>query len=723
MVLDLLRALCVAVLVGALPGYFWARCLLGRAGLAERLVYSVALSVALVPAVALWLAHLLGGGVTFSVALVSPLVVLAAGVAAYLRFGSGKEADEALATPPASPGALTLAPIAVALAIVLWSDIENWDLFWLAGSCQGWRFSEFCKLSGDAQRFLLPVALLLLAAGVAHLLGSRQEPVPRVRPAEREPSGSSLAGRILLPAVLLLVLLRGYLGPVLHDWPYIRGLDHYSHAIMTDRIMSEGEIEPYFVYPPGFHAMSAVVSRLSGLDPLEIFSVLGPTLLLLPALSCYVLARRLWGHEYGVAAAFFSGVIMGGSYYYFNDAMYPNLMASQFFLVLTVAALFRLYRWPSTRNGLLLALLGSSVVLYHQVSSPYLALLLALVATLFLPYLLLRERRRGVVLLLSLGLLGVLSALYAWETYDPPQVIASAKGGGTDETSALVDMAIGTQVPYEMGLLVGVIVSQPVAWLGLLGTLFVASVLVRQWWGVPQTLAYLTLLLWPLLLFVGSRTSYSGFPQRFGRDLGIPLAVLAGLAFVVILRSLLKDRKPVAVFAASLVVLLAGSLIGLRAAQSFDQAAGPSPHLTITPEIAAAGEWLKENNSGGNIMISPHINQVPSRMMLAMGGYSALQSFDAWQIDNPRDLPPTGPEPLRDVLWVMHHPEGERTDRLLVEHDIRYIVLYKDMPDRPTLDYWKLFKARPDLYRTVFENEDVLIVTRRGATPADQGEK
>jgi hypothetical protein len=107
------------------------------------------------------------------------------------------------------------------------------------------------------------------------------------------------------------------------------------------------------------------------------------------------------------------------------------------------------------------------------------------------------------------------------------------------------------------------------------------------------------------------------------------------------------------------------------------------------------------------------MNQVPSRMMLAMGGYSALQSFTAWQLDHPRDLPPTGSEPLRDVLLVIAHPGGERTGQLLQKHDVRYIVLYKYMPDRPTIDYWREFKARPDLYRAVFENEDVLIVTRR----------
>jgi hypothetical protein len=102
-------------------------------------------------------------------------------------------------------------------------------------------------------------------------------------------------------------------------------------------------------------------------------------------------------------------------------------------------------------------------------------------------------------------------------------------------------------------------------------------------------------------------------------------------------------------------------------------------------------------------------------MMLAMGDYAALQSFELGQVRNPRDLPPTGPEPLWDVLWVMVHPAGERTGEILRKHDVRYVVLYKNMPDRPTQDYWPLFDARPNLYRTVFENRDVLVVEPREA--------
>ena len=709
MLFDLIRALLAASVVAIAPGWFWATLLRAPADRAERVVYSVALSLALVPVVALACVYLLGGGVTLVVALASPAVVFFSGLAAYLRFGPAKGSDEPVVPVPAPPleaPALALLVPAFGLAVGV-----------MIGTVPG--EPVLPPITGPVvpgPRVLALISALVLAAGLLQVLLSRRtrgssgvsgeadgHPVLSFPPSWR---------RLALPAVLLVVLARGYLGPALHEWPFIRGVDHYSHAVMANRMMTEGSIEPYLIYPPGFHTTIAAVSRLSSLEPLEVFPVLGPTLLLLPSLSLYVLARRLWGPEYGVAAAGFAG-LLGGTYYYFNDAMYPNLVAAQFLLVLALAALAGMYASPSARGGVLLALVGSSVVLYHQVAGLYLAALLALVGLCFVPYLLLRDRRRGVALLFSLAALGSLSVAYAWDTYDLGGTVAGLVGGsGSSTTGDAVGMAVGTQAPYGMGLLLGTMVTQPAAWLGLLGALL----LVGGGWrggGLPAALAHTTVLLWAVILFAGSRTSLSGFPQRFGRDLGLPLALLAALGLVVLLRSLAPRRRAVAVFATSAAVLLAVSLVGVQAAQSLRWAAGPSIQVTTTPEISAAGEWLERHNTGGNIIVSPHANQVPSRMMLAMGDYSALQSFTPLQIQNPRDLPPTGPRPLLDVIWVITHPDGERTERMLRERDVRYLVFYKDMPDRPTSDYWRLFEARPDLYKKAFENGDVLIFEPR----------
>ena len=692
---DLILALPTAIVVGVVPGWFWAKLLLAASDRAERFAYSAALSMALVPTVALIPAQLFGTGVTLALAVVSPLVVFLGGLAVYLLFGPAKGADEPLALPPT--------PLGVP-AIVLLIGAFGLALGVVAGVV-------------PLMQVFFAIALLVFFAGIAHLVESPGEPTPqpRERPLEPRRSAMTLTRHLLLPAVLALALLRGYLGPVLHDWPYIRGLDQYSHAVMAELMMNRGEIEPYLIYPPGFHIMSATICRLTGLLPLEVFAVVAPALLLLPALAFYALGSRLWGWECGVVAALFS-VLLGGTYGYFDNAMYPNLVASQFLMVAAVGALVGLYAPAAlVRGGLLLALLGSSVVLYHQVSTLYLAVLLALISLVLLPLLLVYHRREGLALLASLALLALLSVLYSWDTYDLPQAVAGLLGSSESSTTDMaVNMAIGTQSLFSLGYLAGNTISQPVVWLGLLGTILVMDAR-RRGMGPPQALVQFTLISWTVVLFVGSRTPLSGFPQRFGRDLCVPLAVLAAFAFVAILRSLEPRRRVVAVFVTSLAVLLAGTLVGVRTVQSIKNASSESVWMTITPEIAAAGEWLREHNSGGNIMVSPHLNQVPSRMMLAMGGYSALQSFTAWQIDHPRDLPPTGPKPLRDVFWVINHPRGERTDQLLREHDVRYVVLYKNMPDRPTKDYWKSFKASPDLYRMVFENEDVLIAAPRKA--------
>jgi hypothetical protein len=702
LLLDLIRVLLAAVLVGVLPGYYWARSLFPSRDLAVRLTYSIGLSVSLVPAVMLIPARVMGLGVTLPATVLTALLVFGTGAVAFLLpdpgKDPGKEPEDQVPTPKdqVSIPMLSLPVLALfgtALALAAVAGLGLVDLRWA----------------------LFPVGALVVFSGLLYLdrQGKENERTITMEEAEEDLWGgwdTPLVRYSLLAGVALLVLAKGYVGPVLQDWPYIRGVDHYSHAVMANEMLFKGSYEEYLIYPPGFHTMTAMISLLSGLEPIDVFPVLGPMLFLLPTLALYTLGSRLWGWEYGLISAAFVGVLVGGPYLYFNDSMYPNLVAAQFLLVLMVAALVRMYASSSWKAVLAVALLGSSVVLYHQVTSLYLALLLTMVSVFLLPYLLFRERRKGLALFSSLVLLTVLSIVYAWDTYELPQVIAGfMRDSGTSETGAAIDMAIGTQAPYPPEYFIGNVVSQPVAWLGLLG-IFLVGGAARSRERLSQTLARFTLLSWTLVLFAGSITSLSGFPQRFGRDLGVPLSLLAAFAVVAIFKLLWSRGKPT-LFVASAVLLLAGVLVGSRTVQGFEEAAGPSTQMVISEEIYVAGEWLEDHNTGGNVMISPHVNQVPSRVMLAIGDYSELQSFEPWQIEVPRDLPPTGPEPLKDVLQVMLDPYSERTRQIVEKYDVRYIVLYKDMPDRPTTDlYWPLFEQRPDLYRTAFENSDVLIV-------------
>jgi hypothetical protein len=259
----------------------------------ERLAYSGAFSTALVPTAALLLARLFSVGVTPAITVVSVLLVLGTGLIVYLEFGPAKGSDEPLASRPVSLDLPTLIPLVVASALVLGS--------------------LFGVVSGE--RIVPPIALLVVAAGIANLLASPGGDAPPKPPSllRREISEFqeslvvSAARWLLLSAVGLLVLLRSYPGPLRHDWPFPRGVDKYEHAVMVNMMLSEGYTDSFMLYPPGFHVLAAGISGLSGLEPLKLFATLAPALLLLPALACYALARRLWGWHCGVAAALFSG--------------------------------------------------------------------------------------------------------------------------------------------------------------------------------------------------------------------------------------------------------------------------------------------------------------------------------------------------------------------------------------------------------------------------------
>ncbi len=688
MIGDLLQILPAVLIIGVVPGWFWTRILLRSDDLAERLAYTIGLSITLVPTAALLQTYLFATGVTLTVTLVAAALVFFAGLAVYLLSGPTRKDGEPVCSPPAPPGVLTLVPLVAALALALAMLLGLAPGVWL----------------------MIPIAFLVLAAGAIYVWvpgGSDQVSVPE----DGRPTPPAVRYAVL-GVVSLLVLARGYLGPIVNGWPFPRGIDRYEHAVMAGMMMRNGSNESFMLYPPGFHLLTAMISRLSGFKPMEVFPILAPTLPLLCALACYALARRMWGWEYGVVAALASGLLLGSTYLQFEEARLPNFIGEYFLIVLAVAALIGLYASPGVRGGMLLALLGSSTVLYHQIAGYTLAVLLGVISVSFLPYLLLRDRRRGVYLLLSLAVLGLLSVFYAWDTYDLPNLAAGMLGSSeTGRGGEAVAMAIGTKPANGPGHFL-MTLSHPILWLGLLGLFMLAG--HENTRGTPDTLARLTLFVWALLLFFGSLTSYSGFPDRFERDLGVPLALLAALALVTLLRvpPALGPAGRGALATVVLAVALSATLVGAQSVQSLQLAAGPSTRPKDRPapaDVVAAGTWLGEHNNGGNIVSTPYLDYVPSRGMLAMGGYTRMQSYDAARIERARDLPPFGAGPMWDALHILNNPTGERTARLIEENDVRYIVFYRGSLDAD----WRLYALHENLYRTVFQNESVIIFAPR----------
>ena len=753
MAADLIRGLLAAVAAGVLPGYFWAVTLRPASGLAERLAYSAALSMAGVPVVAILLARASGGGVTLWIALLAVAIVLGTGVLAYRVRGAARgPAAPALPSPAvtADPRVLTL--VAGTFVVVLASMLRTHPPAWLValitvlvilagvliagpalasgsssaagppgggagdgpGEGPGGGAAGGGPASGPGDgpgpggpagpSGLAAAGTLVAADGSA----APAEPAGLARPASpgRPPIRGLRAGALLL--ILGLTAYRAYSGVISHDWPFLRGGDQFSHAVMAEQMLAHGSYGAYLVYPPGFPALTAVICRFSGLAPLQLFPVLAPAFLALCALAGYALATGLWGWPYGLAAAALNGLVLDGAYNGFAEGRYPDLVAGYFLIVMVVAALVTLYHSASVRSAALLAVTAASVVLYHSVVTLYVVVLLALAAVTGLPYLLYRrERQAARMLLLALAAAAVLGVCYAALTYSLAGLIT-----GRSSTSTAVSIALGSQpVPAAGHLLTAL--GPAIVWLGLFGA-GAAAAGIRRLTQPGQVLATVTVLLWAAVMYLGSRTAVNGFPQRFERDLGAPLSVLAALGVVLVVRALLAhwqgSRTVLTVSAAAAAAVIAVLAI-VQTARSLQTGARPGGEL-LTQPVAAAGRWLRQHNTGGNIISTPYLNPgIGNRAVLALGGYTGLQSYGAYRIAHPRSLPPAGRQPLLDSDKVLLHPASCQAGAILARQDVRYVVLYRfgagaDLP---------AFAADQARYHLAFANPSVLIyATSRG---------
>ncbi len=728
MFLDLIRALCAAVAAVALPGYFWAVLLRPAGGLAERLGYSSALSLATVPVVALAMARLARSGVTLWIAIASVVLVLGSGALAVLWRGAAPgTAEPILPAPRAIQDPRALALLAVAFLAALASVLHPGPPpAWLA---------------------LLILVLLVLAVVVGRVtagtLASPGPPAPvptgldrgvpdsgvrapdripeqvrdelpgrvpgqvRAREAPRERTGESRAAAPALRGALLAIVLaataaRAYEPVIRYDWPSIRGLDHFSHVVMAEQMLGHGSYGSYLIYPPGFPTMSAVLARLSGLPPLALFSVIAPALLVLTALAVYVLATRLWGWRYGIVAAALSGLVLHGAYGSLADGRYPDLTSAYFLITVGVAALLTLYASPSWRSAALAAVLGASPILYHSVATLYEALILVLAAVTSVPYLLyLRRRAEARVVLAGLGALALLAICYGWYTYGVGWPVA-----GHSASSAAVSLVLGSQ-PAPGPLHLFSALGPPIVWLGVLGLALLAAMLRYERRPAP-VLATVTMILWCLIMYAGSRSAADGFPQRFERDLGAALSVVAALGAGVLLKTAwLAWRRaeviPVAALSLALAVpaVLAIALPSARQAQTESR-----PARLLSPPVLAAGTWLRQHNSGGTIISTPMNHGITERSVLALGGYTGLMYYAPGSYANARSLPPAGVTPLVNSQEVLEHPDSCAAAEAISREDVRFVVLYR----KPGRDAdMEGFRADRGRYRPVFENHSVII--------------
>ncbi|MBI2589434.1 hypothetical protein HYW32_00145 [Candidatus Berkelbacteria bacterium] len=275
-------------------------------------------------------------------------------------------------------------------------------------------------------------------------------------------------------------------------------------------------------YPPAFHFIVAWLAQALALPTVTILILVGPFLVVLPALAVFLLARAWFDRVTALLAAALIGLTGASPILAYMDGNYPNLIAGGFFLILGITALVLGLRKQPVFYSTLASLSFLAVALFHHLTY---GLLLAILVVYFLALWILKWFKIGSVpylrtvswiVLPSLLLTVAVALLLAG-----PEVILPALRdllGG--QPPSIFDSALRT--PIRLGQY-NEIVGPVVVVSGILGIIFLIQRRDLPWER------RLFLLLWIGIVFALSRTQFSGLPARFARELGIPLALSGGL--------------------------------------------------------------------------------------------------------------------------------------------------------------------------------------------------
>lgn len=274
-------------------------------------------------------------------------------------------------------------------------------------------------------------------------------------------------------------------------------------------------------YPKIFHYIVYYLSNLAHRDPFYVLTYWTPTLVILPSLALFFLLKQIFDLKTAWIAVLFFLFTSNYPLYGFVDGNYPNILGYGFFAIFCLAFAVK---YLKTKKGLHLYLAAFFYILTgltHHFSFTELSgiLLLSLVTLIVsgqvkLSNFRLNFRQRSTVLL-SLGLLLFLLVIY--RTYG--SLLISFIVGLVSNSPAVRDTYLNQAVPFNRyPEIVG-----PVIWYGgMFGFFYALATFLRS---DKKDYTKIMCFVWLILIYTLSRLPASGLPERFARELAVPLMV------------------------------------------------------------------------------------------------------------------------------------------------------------------------------------------------------
>lgn len=376
------------------------------------------------------------------------------------------------------------------------------------------------------------------------------------------------------------------------------GGDAINHVAIVDRILS-GQYAQVLHYHLAWHAIVALITRISGVESITVMAWLGPMLLVVGGITLFYFNKRYFGVVAGLVSLVLISFLSRQPLQTFSDGGFPNVLAVMIVLPLAMIALERISTVTNKPGATLIFILAmAGLFLSHHLTT--LVAIPVMAAYVVVQVMLALDRTRlskAVILLIpiafyllfAIGAFIVLPLLGETTIGDLARNFVAVDGswpfihliGQLANPNAIIDLP---SYPNAIG--------EAVVYLGTIGVLVAAYYFVKES-NSPRGRISLLLLIWLTFLLFGSQTPALGFPVRLMRDLAVPLALLGGVLAQAVY-NVITARKIPTIFA--VVIILLGLTNGYLTLVDRVKAIGaPNPLVYHRAEDQKMSLWITQN--------------------------------------------------------------------------------------------------------------------------------
>jgi len=280
-------------------------------------------------------------------------------------------------------------------------------------------------------------------------------------------------------------------------------------------------------YPPLFHILISLFSKISGGDPLQVMKWTTPLLVVLPVFSLYFFAKRFFGRNAAIIVFFLALWVANYGLVAFGDGNYPNLLAGGFFQPIAFTfIILAIVKKP--KAAMLWAIIFSFLIaITHHLTTALFAAVLIVYFILLLVWNRFEKIAPNIkrVIIIFGALFLVVSAVVYFLPQRALFVGAISSFFSTGEIMSYPEHAFVLEYHNYPEMVGGF-----VWYVGLVALVYLILALGRDKEEVNKP-AILLILSWFAVIFALSRWVGVGLPARIAREVGLPL--MLAIAYMV----------------------------------------------------------------------------------------------------------------------------------------------------------------------------------------------